>query len=65
MPRNRASAAATGLPVAHLLALHDCLLVALSASETRFDYSQARRECRRSYTRAALRHTRRLLGDQI
>ncbi len=64
MPRNRASAAATGMPLARLLELHDCLVLALNVSETRLGYSQAQREFR-SYTRAALRHTRRLLGDQL
>lgn len=64
MPCNRASAAATGLPENPLFELHDCLVLALDASERPEGYSQAQREYR-SYTRAALRHTRRLLGDQL
>lgn len=62
MPRNRASAAAIGLPDNPLHEIHDLLLLALDASERRNGYSIAEREAR-SYTRAALRHARRLLGE--
>lgn len=64
MPRNRVSATATGVPLARLLEVYDLLVLALDASETRCGYSQGQREAR-SYTRTALRHTRRLLGEQI
>lgn len=61
MPRNRVSAAATGLPSAILHEIHNSLVLALDASE-RQRYSQPEREAR-SYTRAALRDVRSLLGE--
>lgn len=64
MPKPGLTGRAVGLPIARLLELHDCLVLALDASASRVGYSQAQREFR-SYTRAALRHTRRLLGDHL
>lgn len=64
MPRNRVSATATGVPLARLLEVYDLLVLALDASEARTGYSQRQREAR-SYTRTALLHTRKLLGEQI
>lgn len=61
MPRNSVPAADTGLPAAILHEIHDCLVLALDASE-RPRYSQPEREAR-SYLRNALRDTRRLLGE--
>jgi hypothetical protein len=52
------------VPLARLLEVYDLLVLALDASEARTGYSQGQREAR-SYTRTALRHTRRLLGEQI
>lgn len=62
MPRNRASAAAIGLPDNPLHEIHDLLLLALDASERPTGYTQDERETR-SYVRAALRQARRLLGE--
>lgn len=45
---------APGLPVASLHEIHDCLTLALDASERPSGYSQAERESR-SYIRSALR----------
>ncbi len=56
MRLNPISGHAPGLPVARLHEIHDCLTLALDASENRSGYSQAEREAR-SYVRAALRHT--------
>ncbi|MGP9806468.1 hypothetical protein [Paracoccus sp. NSM] len=65
MPQNtRLSAADPGLPSARLDDLHDCLSLALDVTERRGGYSQAEREAR-SYLRAAMRQTRRLMADQI
>ncbi|TPE53216.1 hypothetical protein [Amaricoccus solimangrovi] len=61
MPRNRASAAAIGLPENPLFEIHDLLLLALDASERRDGYSLPEREAR-SYVRAALRRAKRLMG---
>lgn len=49
------------LPVARLNEIHDCLTLALDATERPHGYSQSEREAR-SYVRAALRHTDRLIG---
>lgn len=49
------------LPVARLNEIHDMLTLALDASFNRHGYSQAEREAR-SYTRAALRCTVKLIG---
>lgn len=62
MPRTRVSAAATGLPSAILNEIHDCLMLALDATEgqhpARWQLPEAR-----GYLRHALRDTRRLLGE--
>lgn len=52
---------APGLPVASLHEIHDMLTLALDATERPSGYSQAEREAR-SYVRAAMRHTTRLIG---
>lgn len=49
-----------GLPFARLNEIHDCLTLALDATERATGYSQSEREAR-SYVRAALRHTARLM----
>lgn len=49
------------LPVASLHEIHDCLTLALDATERRSGYSQGEREAR-SYLRSALRRTERLIG---
>lgn len=56
---NPAPAAAPGLPSATLHDIHDCLLLALDATE-RPRYSQPEREAR-SYLRSALRGTVKLM----
>lgn len=62
MPRPRVSAAARGLPVATLFDIHDCLVLALDATEgdqpRRWQMPEAR-----GLIRSALRDTRRLLGE--
>lgn len=62
MPRTRASAAATGLPYEILHEIHDCLVLALDATEgnqpRRWQMPEAR-----SHLRHALRDTRRLMGE--
>jgi len=65
MPRNRVSAAVTGVPAAHLLEVYDLLVLALDAGQRSCGhrYTQSDREVR-SYLRAALRHSRRLLGEE-
>ena len=50
----------TGLPAATLHEIHDCLTLALDATERPFGYSQAEREAR-SYVRNALRRTVKLI----
>lgn len=59
---NPVPAAATGLPTATLHEIHDCLLLALDATDgnqpSRWQVPEAR-----SYLRSALRGTRRLLGE--
>lgn len=57
---NPVLAAAPGLPSAHLLEIHDCLILALDASARPSGYAQSEREAR-SYMRAALRHTAKLM----
>lgn len=52
------------LPVASLHEIHDCLTLALDASESARGYSQAERETR-SYVRAALRRVGKLMEDTI
>lgn len=49
-----------GLPRETLAEIHDCLTLALDASERSGGYSQHEREAR-SYTRAALRRTVKLM----
>lgn len=58
---NPVPAAAPGLPSARLAEIHDCLTLALDATERPSGYSQPEREAR-SYMRTALRHTARLMG---
>lgn len=50
----------TGLPAATLHEIHDCLTLALGASERPTGYSQSEREAR-SYTRTALRRVGQLI----
>ena len=50
-----------GLPDASLLEIHDCLVLALDVTEHPYGYTQTEREPR-SYVRAALRHTTKLIG---
>ncbi len=61
MAHHPACGISPGLPKAHLDEIHDCLALALDATERRTPYTQAEREAR-SYMRTALRHTERLLG---
>jgi hypothetical protein len=58
---NAVSAAGIGLPTARLYAIHDCLALALDATENPEGYPQPLREAR-SYMRDALRQTKRLIG---
>ncbi|MEB3417025.1 hypothetical protein ACFSDD_04415 [Salipiger marinus] len=60
---NPVLAAAHGLPSVRLTEIHDCLVLALDATERPDGYSQTDREAR-SYMRTALRHTERLLSDR-
>lgn len=50
-----------GMPGETLAEIHDCLALALDASERASGYSQAEREAR-SYMRTALRRTVKLMG---
>jgi len=50
----------TGLPAATLHEIHDCLTLALDASERPIRYSQSERESR-SYVRTALRRVGQLI----
>ena len=63
MPNKHVPAAALGLPTAHLNEIHDCLALALDATERRGGYSQTEREAR-SYLRTALRRTSKLIAVQ-
>lgn len=56
-----ALAAATGFPSARLHEIHDCLTLALDATERPAGYSQGEREAR-SYVRSALRHVGKLIA---
>lgn len=62
MPRIRVSATATCLPTATLYGIHDCLVLALDATEgdhpRRWQMPEAR-----GYLRHALRDMRRLMGE--
>ncbi|MBY0135562.1 hypothetical protein E2977_15930 [Paracoccus yeei] len=49
-----------GLPTAHLNEIHDCLTLALDATERPTGYSQSEREAR-SHVRAALRRLGKLI----
>lgn len=60
MPRNRVPAAVTGLPAARLDEIHDCITLALDATERPSGYTQAEREAR-SHLRIALRRTVQLI----
>jgi len=53
-----------GLPVASLHEIHDCLTLALDATERPSGYSQAERESR-SYIRSALRHVGRIMEGVV
>lgn len=50
-----------GLPGETLAEIHDCLTLALDATESRHGYTQPQREAR-SYIRTALRQTDKLIG---
>ncbi len=64
MCSNPISGHAPGLPSVRLDALHDCLTLALDATERPAGYSQAEREAR-ACLRAAMRQTRKLMAAQI
>lgn len=57
---NLVPAADLGLPSAHLAEIHDCLTLALDATERPSGYTQAEREAR-SYMHTALRRTCKLM----
>lgn len=57
---NPVPAAASGLPTARLFEIHDCLTLALDATERPSGYSQSEREAR-SYVRTALRRVGKLM----
>lgn len=57
---NPVPAAVPGLPSARLFEIHDCLTLALDATERPTGYSQSEREAR-SYVRSALRHVGKLM----
>ncbi|WP_233902102.1 hypothetical protein [Paracoccus denitrificans] len=48
------------MPITHLNEIHDCLTLALDATERPSGYSQSEREAR-SYVRAALRRVGKLM----
>lgn len=58
--KHRPRANGIGLPIAILHEIHDHLVLALDATESRVGYTQVEREAR-GYVRAALRHTNRLM----
>lgn len=60
---NPVPTAAIGLPSARLAEIHDCLTLALNATERPGGYTQPERETR-SYMRTALRRTEKLMGVQ-
>lgn len=62
MPHH-ASAAAPGLPAAALHEIHDCLVLALNATERGRGCTRSEREAR-SYMRSALRQTMALMEVQ-
>lgn len=57
---NHVPAAALGLPFARLFEIHDCLTLALDATERPTGYSASEREAR-SYVRSALRQVNKLI----
>lgn len=57
---NPVPAAAPGLPAAILHEVHDCLVLALDATESTVGYTQPEREAR-SYIRSALRRVGRIM----
>lgn len=61
---NPVPAAAIGLPFARLAEIHDCLTLALDATERPSGYTQPEREAR-SYMRTALRRTEKLMGVRV
>lgn len=60
MRLNPISGHETGLPAARLYEIHDCLTLALDATERPSGYSQPEREAR-SYVRSALRRVGQLI----
>lgn len=60
---NPVPAAAPGLPFARLFEIHDCLTLALDATERPTGYTASEREAR-SYLRSALRRTGQLIAAQ-
>lgn len=61
MPKDPVRGNTPALPAVLLDEIHDCLTLALDATERRGGYAQAEREAR-SYVRAALRTTNRIIG---
>ncbi|SIT75323.1 hypothetical protein [Pontibaca methylaminivorans] len=61
--RKPVPAAITGLPIARLFEIHDCLTLALDATEHPAGYSQSEREAR-SYVRSALRNVGKMIGGE-
>lgn len=60
MRLNPISGTDPGLPSARLFEIHDCLMLALDATERETGYTQPEREAR-SYVRAALRQVGKLM----
>ncbi len=60
MPNTHVPAAVPGLPAARLAEIHDHLVLALDSTESKSGYPLHVREAR-SYVRAALRHTLKLM----
>lgn len=61
MRNNPISGNSLGLPAACLFEIHDCLSLALDATDRPAGYSQSEREAR-SYVRTALRQVNKLIG---
>ena len=59
--QKRPRANGTGLPAASLYEIRDCIALALDATENRQGYTLPQREAR-SYMRAALHQTDKLIG---
>lgn len=58
--KHRPRANGIGLPIAFIHEIHDHLVLALDATESRVGYTQVEREAR-GYVRAALRNTVKLM----